>query len=319
MTNQPTYSIIVPHHNIPHLLKRLLNSIPVRDDVEILIVDDNSSPEIVDFEHFPGLERPDVRVFFDKEGGGKGCGHPRNIALAQAKGKFVLMADADDFFTPCFDDVLDKYADSDADVIYLNATCVDTNTYMHGKRARRLNNLCALYEKDPEKAVPLIHNLVGWSQCKFIRRSLLEENNLKFLEICIHEDYPFSIRVGHYAKKVLVETRAVYVITVRLDSMSLHNMTEFKRLTRIQVFADSEKFFKDNNIDVPFCNPSWIGYYQLCWSIFQCRQTFKDGFAYYRSLGFGRLHIWCRILRMLPRVAAIAFAVKFVDKGYMDV
>lgn len=316
----PIYSIIVPHHNIPDLLQRLLNSIPQREDTEILITDDNSDPNIVDFDNFPGKDRPDVKIFFDKEGGGKGCGHPRNVALPHARGKFILMADADDFFTPCFNDVLDKYANSDADIVYFNATCVDTNTYLHGKRARRLNKLAALYDKDPEKSKHLLNYLVGWSQCKLIRREfLIEHDLLKFREICIHEDYPFSIRVGYYAKKIEVETRAVYVITVRLESMSLHNMTEFKRLVRIQVFADSEKFFKDHNIDVPFCIPSFMGYYQMCWSMFQCWDTFKKGFKFYKEQGFSTFHIMSRTLVLLPRVIAIALAVKFVDKGYMDV
>ena len=35
------YSIIIPHHNTPDLLQRLLHSIPQRDDLEVIIVDDN--------------------------------------------------------------------------------------------------------------------------------------------------------------------------------------------------------------------------------------------------------------------------------------
>ena len=39
------YSIIVPHRNIPNLLRRLLCSIPKRDDIEIIVVDDKSNQE----------------------------------------------------------------------------------------------------------------------------------------------------------------------------------------------------------------------------------------------------------------------------------
>ena len=51
------YSIVIPHYNIPDLLERALNSIPQREDIEIIVVDDNSDPAKVDFEHFPGLIR----------------------------------------------------------------------------------------------------------------------------------------------------------------------------------------------------------------------------------------------------------------------
>ncbi len=41
------YSIIIPHYNIPKLLLRCVKSIPERDDVQIIVVDD-CSPENVD-------------------------------------------------------------------------------------------------------------------------------------------------------------------------------------------------------------------------------------------------------------------------------
>ena len=34
------YSFIIPHHNCPKQLNRLLDSIPQREDIEIIVVDD---------------------------------------------------------------------------------------------------------------------------------------------------------------------------------------------------------------------------------------------------------------------------------------
>lgn len=42
------YSIIIPHYNIPELLQRCLDSIPERDDVQVIVVDDNSDSSKVD-------------------------------------------------------------------------------------------------------------------------------------------------------------------------------------------------------------------------------------------------------------------------------
>lgn len=61
------YSIIIPHKNIPNLLQRCLDSIPNREDVQIIVVDDNSDPNIVDFDKFPGLNRSNVEVIFTKK------------------------------------------------------------------------------------------------------------------------------------------------------------------------------------------------------------------------------------------------------------
>ena len=62
------YSIIIPHQNMPALLQRCLDSVPERDDVQVIVVDDNSNPSVVDFGHFPGVDRKNVEVVFDKAG-----------------------------------------------------------------------------------------------------------------------------------------------------------------------------------------------------------------------------------------------------------
>ena len=45
------YTIIIPHYKIINLLERALNSIPDREDIQILIVDDNSGIEKREFDN----------------------------------------------------------------------------------------------------------------------------------------------------------------------------------------------------------------------------------------------------------------------------
>ena len=47
------YTVIIPHKNIPELLQRCLDSIPERDDIQVIVVDDNSDESRVSFDHFP--------------------------------------------------------------------------------------------------------------------------------------------------------------------------------------------------------------------------------------------------------------------------
>ena len=49
------YSVIIPHKNTPELLQRCLASIPKRVDIQVIVVDDNSDLDKVDFYHFPGI------------------------------------------------------------------------------------------------------------------------------------------------------------------------------------------------------------------------------------------------------------------------
>ena len=103
------FTIIIPHRNTPKLLKRLIDSIPERDDLEVIIVDDCSDADIVDFEHFPGKDRNNCKCILNQEC--HGAGYTRNCALSLAEGKWVLFADSDDFFNLGFDAFLDDYED----------------------------------------------------------------------------------------------------------------------------------------------------------------------------------------------------------------
>ena len=94
------YSIIIPHKNTPNYLLRCLDSIPLRDDVQVIVVDDNSNPEKVDFDHFPQWKGKHYEYYLTKEG--RGAGFARNIGLEHAVGKWLLFADADDFFAVDF-------------------------------------------------------------------------------------------------------------------------------------------------------------------------------------------------------------------------
>ena len=60
---KPIYSIIIPYKNCPALLNRCIDSIPQRDDVQIIVVDDNS-----DDDKKPNIIRNDVElVMLDAE------------------------------------------------------------------------------------------------------------------------------------------------------------------------------------------------------------------------------------------------------------
>lgn len=111
-----TYSFIIPHHNSPELLKRCIDSIPQRDDVEVIVVDDNSESG-----KRAESDREDVKIVFVDAEQTKGAGRARNIGIENAHGRWLLFADCDDFYEKNFLSVLDDYANSTYDIIYFDA------------------------------------------------------------------------------------------------------------------------------------------------------------------------------------------------------
>lgn len=290
------YSIIIPHRNIPKLLQRCLDSIPQRPDLEIIVVDDNSDPEIVDFEHFPGQVRSDTTVIFDKSG--LGPGHARNIGLEHAQGKWLFFADADDYFNYCLNDILDEYADCKVDIVYFKCSSADSELYTNSDRADYHNHSVQQYLDKSDQGELFLRYVNGGPVSKLIRRSIVVEHKLSFQEIRIHEDTKFFYLLGLYAKSIAADKRAIYCITKRPDSIS-YTMTPEKILDRAMVFAEREVFYHNNNLpfrELELCFDDLIMLLEN-----RNRQLYDKCLDVFASFGFSNEYIEKNIAEELKR------------------
>lgn len=236
------YSIIIPHKNIPNLLQRCLNSIPRRNDIQVIVVDDNSDENKVDFKHFPGLENPYIEVYFSKEG--KGAGYARNVGLEHAKGKWLLFADADDYFTDNMSFILDKYIDTSYDIIYFKIESVYCDTLLPSNRGDLINkmieNAYATKDFDPLK----YQRLEPWA--KIIRRNLIVENKINFDETRAANDLMFSVKAANTAREVSVDLTPLYCLTSRYGSLA-HTIDRDVCEAKFSVVLRLNSFLYNNN------------------------------------------------------------------------
>lgn len=107
------YSFIIPHYNNPKLLSRCINSIPVRNDVEVIVVDDNS-----DCDKKPRDLRSDIKLISIDSEHTKGAGRARNYGLAASTGQWLLFADCDDFYEKGILEKLDHHLSDDIDLLF---------------------------------------------------------------------------------------------------------------------------------------------------------------------------------------------------------
>ncbi|MBQ2321082.1 MAG: glycosyltransferase family 2 protein [Bacteroidales bacterium] len=240
------FSIIIPHYNIPDLLRRCLDSIPRRDDLEVIVVDDHSDPAIVDFDNLPGRERPDVTILRNDS---KGCGSARNKGMEAAKGRWLIFADADDFFTYCLNSMLDKYADSDADIIYFRPLDIDSEYYCRSsgsfarsRDSRRYFDTCI---KDKKKGEKLLRYAWAEAWSRMIRHKFVAEAGIRFDDVPINEDVAFGYTTGHMARSVIVEQHCIYAVTSRPNSLSQWE-SEKLFLSKVDIFGRKERFLRDN-------------------------------------------------------------------------
>ena len=193
----PTFSIIIPHKDIPDLLMRCLRSIPVSEDIQVIVVDDN-------------LSRPYLEFVRTTKGGG--AGYARNVGLDRAKGKWLLFADADDFYVDDMYDIITTYAESDADVIYFQKQAVYSDDINRkSPRSGYIDKIMDIYLKTGDEVPVRTRYNVPWG--KMIKKSLVENHHIRFEEIKYSNDILFSVHVGCLAKKIEAIDTVLYVVT----------------------------------------------------------------------------------------------------------
>jgi len=214
--NMPLFSVIIPHYNIPDLLMRCLKSIPVSEDIQVIVVDDNSPDADTYLDRYPELSRPYLEFIRTTKGGG--AGYARNVGLEHAKGKWLLFADADDFYVDNMYDIISMHVESDADVIYFQKQAVySDNINRKSPRSGYLDKIMDIYLKTGDELPVRTKYFVPWG--KMIKKSLIEKHRICFEEIRYSNDLLFSSYVGCYAKKIEAIDTILYVVTSREGSL----------------------------------------------------------------------------------------------------
>ena len=211
------FSIIIPHKNSADLLQYCLNSIPLRDDMQVIVVDDNSDSDKVDFDHFPKWDGGNYECYFTKEG--KGAGYARNIGLEHAVGKWLVFVDADDFLAEDANRIFEENKDADADIVFLRHKAVMQEDHnINASRDNHYNELIDDYFQTFDEKKLRAWDYIPWA--KFIRRSLVENYHIRFDETKYSNDCYFSAYSGIKAEKIIVRNNVFYIVTKSSNSLT---------------------------------------------------------------------------------------------------
>ena len=245
----------------------------IPDDIQVIIIDDNSNPVIVDFNSFPGHNRNDVEFVFIKES--QGAGYARNRGIELAKGKWLIFVDSDDFFSDNINSILDEYIDSDADLLFFDYKTV------YSDDITLLSNRSSIYHTYIERFVSDSSTEHELRYCfypiwgKIIRRSLVDSYNIRCSETRWSNDLFFSLQVGFYAKKIHVSDNLLFVITQRENSLT-HDFCKTKEelYIRLNEALKSEHFLKKNGVVVK--TEESLQFVRMLYQIYGWRSYLKD-------------------------------------------
>lgn len=212
MGNTMMLSIIVPHFNSADLLEKLLSTIPDDPRIEVIVVDDHSTKKLAALADCKRKYEDRNIYFFENEIGKKSAGAARNTGIKHAKGRYLLFADADDWFLDGFWSAVQRNVVGGADVIYF----APTSQRISGREADRhvyYEGLVKDYLSDASYQNELKLRYLYWSPCsKLIKRSVVVKNNIFFDEIQYSNDMMFMARLGNVVNTIQASADVIYCI-----------------------------------------------------------------------------------------------------------
>ena len=240
-------SLIIPNRNCLDLLERCLESVPRRDDIQVIVVDDASDPQVVDFERYRAMADEHVEIIFTTEG--LGAGYARNVGLRHARGKWLMFLDSDDFLLPSALELIDRYSASECDIVYFNIESRYSDTMLPAWRHEKFQTAFANYSAESGQLDKFLRYGYGEPWGKLIRRSFVEANGFMFQESKVANDYMFSMQTGHAAGKIELCREALLCVTVRSGSLtSDHFGSDENTMNKLRVFISVQKFFDEKSI-----------------------------------------------------------------------
>ncbi|HDG2601979.1 TPA: poly(ribitol-phosphate) beta-N-acetylglucosaminyltransferase [Staphylococcus aureus] len=237
------FSVIVPTYNSEKYITELLNSLAKQDfpktEFEVIVVDDCSTDQTLQIVE---KYRNKLNLKVDQlETNSGGPGKPRNIALRQAEGEFVLFVDSDDYINKeTLKDAAAFIDEHHSDVLLIK---------MKGVNGRGVPQ-SMFKETAPEVTLLNSRIIYTLSPTKIYRTALLKDNDIYFPEeLKSAEDQLFTMKAYLNANRISVlSDKAYYYATKREGEayVSPEDFYEVMRLIAVEILnADLEEAHKD--------------------------------------------------------------------------
>lgn len=252
------YSVIIPAYNAEKTIERCVDSLlqTSQDNIELILINDGSTDHTEEICMIYAKKNKNIR-FFSKNNGG--VSSARNVGLENAKGKYIIFVDSDDFVKNEYFDVMDEAVRNEPDFVLLGRCIFDGQHY--SQYLTEVQDQETLIEQETTKILcrALQHQQLNSPCYKIFKREIIENNKIRFDErLPIGEDKVFVVQYIMHIITSNIVNRPVYIIsTENEDSLSRkkrknlceHILLEHKLLFRAIDTADLDETCKKKYYD----------------------------------------------------------------------
>lgn len=219
-------------------MDELLETIPDRKDIEVILIDDRSTLPYIPSRTF---EYASIRIVKNTPGK-KYAGTARNQGIEIAQGEWIVFADSDDQFTSGFEPILEqviKKGSQTDQFLFMMASF--GNEIDKQNRHLLTHNVITRFRDTQDPKVLTKHHC---SPGRIIRREHIHKHNLRYDEKRYAEDSIFTTRLAVSEPRTIVLHIEGYKIRENETSETRKTTKEAIR-DRIQAVIDREKVLRE--------------------------------------------------------------------------
>ncbi len=235
-------SVIVPVYNVEDYLEECLESLTVQsiglNNFEVIMVNDSStdnSGQIMDryskkYDNFTAVHLPQ---------NSGGAGHPRNVGIQRAVGKYIMFLDSDDKYMPDTCKIMyDAISTYESDIVIAGHNYFRKESEGSYKPVDEIVVNTSLYKQ------PQLLNIPPATWSKIYRKEFILKHNLSFPANAIGEDAVFVFKYMMAAEKITALPVLIYKYRIR-ENQESPSLTQNISKTFFKEYNDTQKLLVD--------------------------------------------------------------------------
>lgn len=251
-------SVGMPVWGVEKYIRRCLLSILNQDfdDMEVLVVNDCTPDKSIDIvKEIASIHPKGEKIRIINQPQNMGCWAARNRILEEAKGKYILLIDSDDYFAEKAIPNLYKQAEkTKAEITYGSIAVVDEegksipNNRVQGIQQQNMvlrgKDLLASYANDNIHILKL-HNFI-WNS--LIRTDFIRKHQLKFRKTKFWDDVLFNADMQPLVESAAFISNITYNYVIRDDSLSNYQSRDVIDIKEIRQHITNQEYLKAQSI-----------------------------------------------------------------------
>jgi len=240
-------SVIIPVYNGEKYLERTLNSVLAQTfkDFEVICINDLSKDNSLEI--LKEYEKKDNRIKIINNSQNLGAALTRNVGIDNAKGKYIYFLDADDYIDEKYLECMVQKIENENCNIVLNMSIQSesngTFSQFHHPSMPQIKPEGQYLDK-----ITTIHDAPCFIWARIYRKSFLNDNKLRFLDIHATDDVVFNAIVNMYTDKTFVFYGEKYHYTVNNTSLTgIAKSVDDRDLQHIKAHSMIYDYLKEHN------------------------------------------------------------------------